>query len=96
MATKIDDDMIEYVSILAKLELKGEARAQARSDMEKMIEFADMLNEIDTEDTDPAVQVIDMENVFRDDTVTNGDNREDMLANAPAKKNGQYMVPRTF
>ncbi len=96
MATKIDDDMIEYVSILAKLELEGEARAQARSDMEKMIEFADMLNEIDTEDTDPAVQVIDMENVFRDDTVTNGDNREDMLANAPAKKNGQYMVPRTF
>ena len=96
MATKIDDDMIEYVSILAKLELEGEARAQARSDMEKMIEFADMLNEIDTEDTDPAVQVVDMENVFRDDTVTNGDNREDMLANAPAKKNGQYMVPRTF
>lgn len=96
MATKIDDDMIEYVSILAKIELEGEARAQARSDMEKMIEFADMLNEIDTEDTDPAVQVIDMENVFRDDTVTNGDNREDMLANAPAKKNGQYMVPRTF
>ena len=37
-----------------------------------------------------------LENVFRDDVVTNGDNKEAMLANAPKEKEGQYQVPKTI
>ncbi len=96
MAERIDDQMLEYVSILAKIELKGEEKIQARSDMEKMLEYADKLNEIDTDGVEPLVQAIDMENVFREDVVTNSDDRENMLSNAPEKKDGQYMVPKTF
>ena len=36
------------------------------------------------------------ENVFREDVVTNGDRREEMLANAPKMKEGQYQVPKTI
>ena len=36
------------------------------------------------------------ENVFREDVVTNGDNKEAMLANAPKAKEGQYQVPKTI
>lgn len=96
MANKIDDDMLEYIGILSKLELKDEEKEKVRSDMEKMLCYVDMLNELDTEGAEPLVQVIDMQNVFRDDNVTNGNNRGDMLRNAPARKDGQYMVPRTF
>ena len=35
-------------------------------------------------------------NVFREDEVTNGDDRENMLKNAPQKKEGTYMVPKNL
>ena len=41
------------------------------------------------------INIFPVNNVFREDVVTNGDDRDDMLANAPAKKDGQYMVPKT-
>ena len=40
--------------------------------------------------------VFPVENVFREDVVTNTDTREDLLKNAPQQKDGMFMVPRTF
>ena len=39
--------------------------------------------------------VFAVNNVFREDVVVNGDDRDNMLANAPEKKEGQYKVPKT-
>ena len=55
MANIISDETIEYVGILAKLELSGEEKEQ----------------------------------------VTNGDEREKILANAPSEKDGAFKVPKT-
>ena len=88
--------MIEYVSILAKLELKGDEKERARRDMEKMLDYVDKLGELDTDGIDPLVQVINTENVFREDMVTNSDDRDNILANAPEKEQGQFKVPKTF
>lgn len=96
MSNKIDDETLEYVGILAKLNIEGEEKEKARADMEKMLDYVDKLAELDTSEAEPLVQVIDLENVFREDEVTNGDDRDNMLANAPQKKDGQYVVPRTF
>ncbi|MCI5863321.1 MAG: Asp-tRNA(Asn)/Glu-tRNA(Gln) amidotransferase subunit GatC [Lachnospiraceae bacterium] len=96
MSNKIDDETLEYVGILAKLNIEGEEKEKARADMEKMLDYVDKLAELDTSEAEPLVQAIDLENVFREDEVTNGDDRDNMLANAPQKKDGQYVVPRTF
>ena len=40
--------------------------------------------------------IFEDENVFREDVVTNGDNHEAMLANAPKQKEDQYQVPKTI
>ena len=48
MANHIDDATIEYVGILAKLELSGEEKEQAKKDMESMLDYVDKLNELDT------------------------------------------------
>ena len=45
MANHIDDATIEYVGILAKLELSGEEKEQAKKDMESMLDYVDKLNE---------------------------------------------------
>lgn len=53
MANIIDDETIEYVGILAKLELSGEEKEQAKADMGRMLDYIDKLNELDTEGVEP-------------------------------------------
>lgn len=96
MANIISDETIEYVGILAKLELSDDEKEQAKKDMGRMLDYIDKLNELDTEGIDPMSHVFPVDNVFREDVVTNGDDREQILANAPQKKDGTYMVPKTF
>lgn len=95
MANKISDETIEYVGILAKLELSEEEKEQAKSDMEKMLDYIDKLNELDTTGVEPVSHVFALHNVFREDVVTNGDDSENMLKNAPAVKEQSYKVPKT-
>lgn len=86
MANIISDETIEYVGILAKLELSEEEKEQAKKDMGSMLDYIDKLNELDTSGVEPMSHVFPVDNVFREDVVTNGDDRDEMLANAPQKK----------
>lgn len=96
MAKIIDDETIENVCILAKLSLGEEAKAKAKQDMQKMLDYVEKLDELDTDGVEPLSHIFGDENVFRDDVVTNGDNKEAMLVNAPKEKEGQYQVPKTI
>lgn len=95
MANIITDETIEYVGILAKLELSLEEKEAAKKDMGSMLDYIDMLNKLDTEGVEPMSNVFPVKNVFREDVVTNGDDSENMLANAPEEKDGSYVVPKT-
>ena len=94
MANKISDETIEYVGILAKLELSDEEKEEAKADMEKMLDYIDTLNELDTTGIEPMSHVFPVNNVFREDVVTNGDGREETLENAPQRKEDSFEVPR--
>ncbi len=93
---QITDETIEYVGILAKLELSDEEKEQAKKDMSNMLDYVGMLNELDTEGVEPMSHAFPIHNVFREDEVVNGDDRENMLLNAPEQKSGAYIVPKTF
>lgn len=96
MANIISDETIEYVGILAKLELSDAEKEQAKADMGRMLDYIDKLGELDTDGVEPMSHVFSAENVFREDVVTNGDDRERLLSNAPQEKNGMFVVPPTF
>ena len=96
MANIISDETIEFVGILAKLELSGEEREQAKKDMGSMLDYIDKLGELNTEGVEPMSHVFPVKNVFREDVVTNGDARDEILKNAPGEKDGMFVVPRTF
>ena len=53
MAKPIDDETLDNVCILAKLSLNEETREKAREDMQKMLDYVEKLNELDTEGTEP-------------------------------------------
>ena len=95
MANIISEETIEYVGILAKLELSEEEKEQARKDMGNMLDYIDKLNELDTSGTEPMSHVFPVHNVFREDVVTSGDGSGDLMANAPEGKDSVLLVPMT-
>lgn len=96
MANIISDETIDYVGILAKLELSSEEKEQAKKDMANMLDHIDKMNELDTEGVEPMSHVFPVNNVFREDVITNEDDRENILKNAPEETKGMFNVPKTF
>lgn len=96
MANIISDETIEYVGILAKLELSEAEKEKAKKDMGEMLDYIDMLNELDTSEVEPMSHVFPVNNVFREDVVLNGDDRENILSNAPQSNKEAFIVPKTF
>ncbi len=96
MKHEITNETIEYVGILAKLELSGTEKEQAKQDMGNMLDYIDKLNELDTTGIEPMSHVFPVSNVLREDIVTNGDEHTAILQNAPQKKENQFQVPVTI
>ncbi|MCI8426713.1 MAG: Asp-tRNA(Asn)/Glu-tRNA(Gln) amidotransferase subunit GatC [Lachnospira sp.] len=95
MANIIDDATIDYVGILAKLELTSDEKEQAKKDMASMLDYIDKLGELDTTGIEPMSHVFPVENVMREDIVTNGDGSRQTLANAPERNDDAFIVPKT-
>ena len=96
MANQITDETIEYVGILAKLELDEAEKEAAKKDMGRMLDYIEKLKELDTAGVEPMSHVFPVQNVFREDIVTNGDESEKTLRNAPEEKDNMFVVPKTF
>ena len=90
----INDETMEYIGILTKLELSAEEKEKAKQDMARMIEYIDKLKELDTTGIEPVSHIVKQQNVFREDVVTNGDEHEKTLKNAPEEKNNMFKVPK--
>lgn len=95
MANMINDETINYVGILAKLELSPQEKEQAKTDMGRILDYIDKLGELDTTGVEPMSHVFPVQNVFREDVVTNGDESKATLQNAPGMKQNMFKVPRT-
>ncbi|MCR5202533.1 MAG: Asp-tRNA(Asn)/Glu-tRNA(Gln) amidotransferase subunit GatC [Lachnospiraceae bacterium] len=96
MAVVIDDEMIDYVGILAKLSLNEEERERAKHDMTEMLDYIDKLSELDTDNVEPMSHLSESVNVFREDVITNPDYHEETLSNAPERNEDYLVVPKTI
>ena len=92
---KITDETVDYVAALAKLKLSEEQKEKAKIDLESILSYMDVMNELNTDEIEPMSHAFPMTNVFREDIVTNQEDREALLANAPSKKDGCFLVPKT-
>lgn len=88
---KID---VENVANLSKLLLSPEEKEAAAKDMEEIVEFANQLQAIDTENIPAAAHTAKLTNVFRDDIPQTSCPRELLLENAPEQHDGCVFVPQ--
>ena len=93
MAEMITDKTMDEIEILAKLHLTEEEKEKSRQDLQQMLDYVDMLNQLDTSDVEPLTHIFPIKNVFREDVVLE---KEELLKNAPKEKDGQFLVPKTI
>lgn len=91
---QITDELIAYLEELSRLELTKEEEERAKRDLGNVVEYIDTLNELDTESVDPISHILPVSNVFREDEVKPSFDRDDILDNAPEKKDGCFKVPK--
>lgn len=96
MANVISDETIEYVGILPISFFAASFSSSESSSFARMLDYIDKLGELDTTGVEPMSHVFPVQNVFREDVVTNGDESEQTLANAPGEKDNMFVVPKTF
>ena len=91
---KITLEMVRHVARLARLELTPAEEQSLRGDLNNILVYFEKLNELDTSGVAPTTQVGDAGTPLRDDVVTNGPAPEAMLANAPARLDSFFKVPK--
>jgi aspartyl-tRNA(Asn)/glutamyl-tRNA(Gln) amidotransferase subunit C len=85
---------IDDVSLLSRLRLSGEEKELFAVQLNKIIEYTDKLNEIDTSGVEPTAHILPMNNVFREDKLRGSLPPDKALSNAPRREGVFYRVPK--
>ncbi len=89
----ISKEQVKHVANLARLALTDEEVEKMTKQLGDIINYAELLNELDTENVKPTTHVLDLKNVMRKDEPRDWISKEDALKNAPDQKDGQFRVP---
>lgn len=89
------DETMEYLEILSQIKLTPEEKKKTAEELRQILNYMKKLETLNTDQVEPMSHVFPIKNIFREDIVTNTEDKEAMLKNAPQKKEGQYMVPKT-
>ena len=93
---KINDDLVQHIAHLARLEFQGEDLKAIKGDMQNIIGFMDKLSELDTEEVEPLIFISDEVNVLREDLVEKTVTSEQALKNAPKKDSDYFRIPKVL
>ena len=93
---EVNDELVEKLAHLARLKFDAADKAAIKNDMQKMIQFVEKLNELDTTGVEPLLQMRSNVNVLREDEIKGSISREDGLKNAAMHDNRFFKVPKVI
>jgi len=93
MTNKIDTDMVKHVAHLVRLGISDEEAQKFSPQFTSIIDYFNMLNEVDTENVPPASDTTNNTNILREDTAKPSMSRKEFLNNAPQSERGYVKVP---
>ena len=93
MITKND---VDHVAELARLKLTDAETEEFTQELGGILGYIDEMDKADTVNMDIVSQITGLTNVIRADEVKNESDRENLLANAPAQKDGAILVKKVF
>lgn len=87
---------VEYIADLAKLQLTEKELQDYTAQLNKILEYVEKLNEVDTEHIKPLSHPIENYNVFREDEPKTSIDRSEALKNAPSKTDEFFKMPKVI
>lgn len=96
MSSKVNIEEIDRLAQLARLRFDGEEKEEILSDMNKMIDFINKLEELDTEGVEPLLFMVDETQDLRADDVVVSTTQEEALKNAPLKDSDYFKIPKVL
>lgn len=91
---KITTEQVDYISVLSRLKLGQAEKEQMTGELEQIIAYMDVLEQLDTTDVEPMSHVFPIKNVLREDVVQPSFDRSELLKNAPMADEEAFLVPK--
>jgi len=93
---KITREEVVHVARLARLKLSEEQEKRFALQLNKVLEYMERLNELNTEGVEPTFHAVSLQNALREDEVRPSLPREISLDNAPERAKGFFVVPKVI
>ncbi|MFW5990816.1 MAG: Asp-tRNA(Asn)/Glu-tRNA(Gln) amidotransferase subunit GatC [Candidatus Nanoarchaeia archaeon] len=93
---KINKELIQHVAETARLNLTTEEIEEFTPQIKDVLENFEKIQQINTENTEPSFQPIELRDALRDDKIQSSISQEDALKNAKHKKNGYFRGPKAI
>jgi aspartyl-tRNA(Asn)/glutamyl-tRNA(Gln) amidotransferase subunit C len=91
---KITKEDLKLIATLARLELSPEEEDLLTHQLDKIFQYMEKLDQLDTTTVEPLTQVGEITNAFREDRVVNRPATDSLLSNAPAREQNFIKVPK--
>lgn len=89
----ITNQDVQHVAKLARLNLSADEEQMFTEQLNAILQYAEKLNELDTDGVEPTTHVLPVSNVMREDVQRESLPIEKVMANAPEEEDGQFKVP---
>jgi aspartyl-tRNA(Asn)/glutamyl-tRNA(Gln) amidotransferase subunit C len=93
---KLTVEQVQHVAQLARLELEPQAVETLAGQLATILDYVEKLSEVDTSEIEPTSHAIALTNAFREDRIHTHLDPQEALANAPAKEEGSFVVPKVI
>jgi aspartyl-tRNA(Asn)/glutamyl-tRNA(Gln) amidotransferase subunit C len=92
----LDEATVARIARLARIAVREEELAPLATELSHILQWIEQLNEVDTDGVPPMTSVAAMKLAWREDEVTDGGRPQDILANAPERQDGYFVVPKVI
>lgn len=90
----LSKEEVKKVATLARIDMDNDSLEAMAPQLSKIVGFVEQLAEVNTDNVEPLANVVDITLPLREDAVTDGDCQDKVLANAPEKTQGYFVVPK--
>ena len=92
----ISEEEVMRIAKLSDLNIKKEEIAEYTKNIKDILEFAEVIKKVDTQNVQESIGTLDTSNVFRKDEVKEFDDIDSLLQNAPDKENNMFKIPKVI
>ena len=92
---QITKELVQYVAELSRIKLSEQDAENMQKDLGAIVNYMEVLNQLDTESVEPISHIFNITNVMREDEVKESYDRNEILKNAPERTDETVVVPKT-